>query len=281
HKFGELHALNVAHRDIGDHSVWVDRSSKVVMSGFPAAYYPEMKTVGAFRDKVKVEQSVLPEDGGADVTATPYRRDVFMLGTLAHLVLFGERPPKATDTYAWSDRADNGFGQAVAEVIKRALSPSAGARFANAREMLEALNSATLSTATQIVDSSAFESYRANTKERDYDESVTLVETKEYVCFRSRTEDGDHLVKVWYSVEPDPKKPDASLRLLSVLERARVIKGMEIPGLPRIVDFGLSRGSLLLVADWVDGQTLTQWLQKDPGADDRLRVAQTLVDALT
>lgn len=281
HKFGELHALNVAHRDIGDHSVWVDRSSKVVMSGFPAAYYPEMKTVGAFRDKVKVEQSLLPEDGTADITATPYRRDVFMLGTLAHLVLFGERPPKATDTYAWSDRVDNDFGKAVTEVIKRALDPSAGARFANAREMLEALNSATVSTAAQIVDASAFESYRANTKERDYDETETLAETKEYVCFRSRTEDGDHLVKVWYSIEPDPKKPDASLRLLSFLERARVVKGMEIPGLPRIVDFGLSRGSLLLVADWVDGQTLTQWLQTNPGADDRLRVARTLVDALT
>lgn len=108
HKFGELHDLNVAHRDIGDHSVWVDRSSKVVMSGFPAAYYPEMKTVGAFRDKVKVEQTVLPEDGQTDGAATPFRRDVFMLGALAHLILFGERPPKAAETCAWSDRAEAG-----------------------------------------------------------------------------------------------------------------------------------------------------------------------------
>lgn len=280
HKFGELHDLNVAHRDIGDHSVWVDRSSKVVMSGFPAAYYPEMKTVGAFRDKVKVEQSVLPEDGQADGAATPYRRDVFMLGALAHLVLFGERPPKSADTYAWSDRAETGFNADVTDVIKRALSSAPSERYLNAREMLEALNAATTDAPLQIVDVSAFESYRAKSKERDYDETDMLAETKEYLCFRSTTEDGDHLVKVWYGVEPDPKKPDLSLRLLSFLERARVVKGMQISGLHSVVDFGLSRGSLLLVTDWVEGQPLSAWLSTSPVYEARMQVARSLVSTL-
>ncbi|WP_425259798.1 AAA domain-containing protein [Rubrivivax sp. RP6-9] len=280
HKFGELHALNVAHRDIGDHSVWVDRSSKVVMSGFPAAYYPEMKTVGAFRDKVKVEQSVLPEDGQPDTAATPYRRDVFMLGALAHLVLFGERPPKPADIYAWSDRADAGFSAAVTEVIRKALSPAASERYPNAREMLEALNAATTDAPLQIVDVAAFDSYRANSKERDYSETDLRAETKEYLCFRSTTEDGDHLVKVWYGVEPDPRKPDRSLRLLSFLERARVVKGMQISGLHRVVDFGLSRGSLLLVTEWVEGQPLSAWLLTSPTYEARMQVARSLVGTL-
>lgn len=280
HKFGELHALNVAHRDIGDHSVWVDRASKVVMSGFPAAYYPEMKTVGAFRDKVKVEQSVLPEDGQTDGAATPYRRDVFMLGALAHLVLFGERPPKSVDTYAWSDRADAGFSGAVTDVIKRALSPASSDRYVNAREMLEALNSATTDAPLQIVDVAAFDSYRANSKERDYVETDVRAETKEYLCFRSTTEDGDHQVKVWYGVEPDSKKPDLSLRLLSFLERARVVKGMQIAGLHRVVDFGLSRGSLLLVTEWVEGRSLSDWLLSSPSYEARMQVARSLVGTL-
>jgi serine/threonine protein kinase len=280
HKFAELHDLNVAHRDIGDHSVWLDRSSKVVMSGFPAAYYPEMKTVGAFRDKVKVEQSVLPEDVQTDSSATPYRRDVFMLGTLAHIILFGERPPKSADMYAWSGRADAEFSAGVTDVIKKALSPSPSDRYLNAREMLEALNSATEDAPLQLVDISAFESYRANSRERDYDETETHADTKEYLCFRSVTEDGDHLVKVWYGVEPDPKKPDLSLRLLSFLERARVIKGMQNSGLHRVVDFGLSRGSLLLVADWVDGQSLSVWLQNSRSFDARMQVARSLVGTL-
>lgn len=277
HKLGELHDLNVAHRDIGDHSVWVDRSSKVVMSGFPAAYYPEMRTVGAFRDKVKVEQSALPEDGNPDGSATPYRRDVFMLGALAHLILFGEPPPKAAETYAWSERADASFGAGVIDVIKKALSPAPDQRFHNAREMLEALNAATADTPSQIVDIGAFEAYRANTKERDYDETDTLGETKDYLCFRSATDDGNHLVKVWYGVEPDPRKPDLSLRLLSFLERARVVKGMQIAGLHRIVDFGLSRGSLLLVTEWVEGLPLSKWLGSSPTFETRMQVARSLV----
>lgn len=278
HKFGELHDLNVAHRDIGDHSVWLDRSSKVVMSGFPAAYYPEMKTVAAFRDRVKVEQVALPEDGGTDATATPYRRDVYMLGALAHVLLFGERPPKSGDVYTWSERADlDFFSRGVSEVIKKALSPAPGERFANAREMLEGLNAATADAPSQIIDASAFDAYRARTKERDYDETDMLADTREYACFRSTTEDGDHLVKVWFGIEPDEKKPDLSLRLLSFLERARIVRGTKIAGLAHVADFGLSRGSLLLVTDWVGGRTLSQWLQAAPTFDERMRVARSLV----
>lgn len=281
HKFGELHGLNVAHRDIGDHSIWLDRSSKVIMSGFLAAYYPEMKTVGAFRDKVKVEQSVLPEDGHVDNAATPYRRDVYMLGVLTHLILFGEKPPKASATYAWSDRANTDINPGVIDIIKKALSPDPKERYTTARQMLEALNSATADSDSEIIDVSAFDAYRASTKERDYLETLTLLETKEYLCFRSTTSDGDHLVKVWYGIEPDPKRPDITLRLLSFLERARVVKGMQISGLHRVVDFGLSRGSLLLVTDWIEGQSLTTWLRTNPTFDARMQVARTLVGTIT
>jgi hypothetical protein len=72
--------LSVAHRDVGDHCLWIERPARVVMTGFPAAYYPSMKTVGAFRDQVRVERSNLPEDVGAATESTPYRRDVFLLG---------------------------------------------------------------------------------------------------------------------------------------------------------------------------------------------------------
>jgi serine/threonine protein kinase len=280
-KFAELHDLRVAHRDVGDHSVWVDRSSKVIMSGFPAAYYPEMKTVGAFRDKVKVEQSQLPEDGKEDGSATPYRRDVFMLGALTYLILFGEKPPKVSEIYQWSYRAENPFGQAVCDVLAKALHLEPGSRYSNAREMLEAVNGATTNAPIAIVDFKAFDAYRAETKERDYEETAKLIDTEEYVCFRSTTDEGNHLVKVWYGVEPDPKKPDLALKLLSFLERARVIKALHTTGLPRVVDYGLSKKSLLLVADWVEGPTVPRWLETSPPMEARLKVARTLVDTLS
>lgn len=279
-KFADLHDLRVAHRDVGDHSIWFDRPAKVVLSGFPAAYYPEMKTVGTFREKVRVEQSTLPEDSAEGPTATPYRRDVFMLGVLVHLILFGDKPPKVGGVYEWSSRADDPFDGALTGFIKRALSKEPGARFQNAREMLEAFNAATARKQESIIDLAAFDAYKAATRDRDYDETETLSDTDDVWFFKSEEKGEAKLVKVWFRVAPDAKKPDQAVRLLSFLERARTIKGCGLPGLPKVLDFGLSRGSLLLVTEWVEGQTLSEWLARTPSFEERLAVCRSILDAL-
>ena len=279
-RFADLHDLRVAHRDVGDHCLWIDRPSKVVMSGFPAAYYPEMKTVGAFREKVKVEQSTLPEDAEENIGATPYRRDVFMLGALAYLLLYGEKPPKVSGVYQWSPRAEDSYGGQVTKFLQCSLNRDANSRYKDAREMLEALNADTASNQSSIIDIAAFEAFKAVSKERDYEEAEVLADTDEHYCFRSDDGETSKLVKVWYGTEPDPRKPDLSLRLLSFLERARTLKGCGIPGLPAIVDFGLSRRSLLLVVGWVEGSTLPDWLGSKPSYEQRLIVAKSLVETV-
>ncbi|WP_416050283.1 AAA domain-containing protein [Cupriavidus basilensis] len=279
-RFAELHDLNVAHRDVGDHSLWFDRPAKVVLSGFPAAYYPEMKTVGAFRDKVKVEQSTLPEDAREDDAATPYRRDVFMLGALVHLILFGEKPPKVNGVYEWAVRAEDPFEGILNGFLKQALSKEPGERFKNAREMLEAFNAATARQQESIIDMAAFDAYKAATRDRDYNETETITDTDEAWFFKSVDNDEVKLVKVWFRVAPDTKKPDQAVRLLSFLERARTIKGYGIAGLPKVFDFGLSRGSLLLVLEWVEGKTLTEWLSSNPSFEERLAIARSMLDTL-
>lgn len=280
-KFAELHDLRVAHRDVGDHSIWFDRPAKVVLSGFPAAYYPEMKTVGTFRDKVKVEQSTLPEDAQEVPAATPYRRDVFMLGALVHLILFGEKPPKVGGVYEWASRAEDPFEGVLEEFIKRALSKEPGERFENARQMLEAFNAATARKQENIIDLKAFDAFKAATRESDYQaDRLTLTDTDDALFFKSDEADGAKLVKVWFGVKPDTKKPDQAVRLLSFLERARVIRGCGIPGLPKVFDFGLSRGSLLLALEWVEGLTLSDWLDKGPSFEDRLSVSRSMLDTL-
>ena len=279
-RFGELHDLNVAHRDVGDHCLWVDRPAKVVMSGFPAAYYPELKTVGTFRDKVKVEQSVLPEDIAIQRDATPYRRDVFMLGALAYLILYGEKPPKVSGIYGWGPRANDPYCGKLDDVLARALSPDASARFSNARALLHGINDATASDQASIIDFAAFDAFRAETKERDYPISESLVDEESHSSYRSDTPATPLVVKVWYGIEPDHKQPDYSLRLLTFLERARALKGCGIHGVPKILDFGLSRGSILLVLEWISGMTLDDWLKASPDLPKRIRVAQMLTDTL-
>lgn len=279
-RFAELHDLRVAHRDVGEHSLWFDRPAKVVMSGFPAAYYPEMKTVGSFREKVKVEQSTLPEDTREDAAATPYRRDVFMLGALVHLILFGEKPPKVGGIYEWASRAEDPFEGTLNAFIKRALSKEPAERFQNAREMLEGFNAATARKQESIIDLASFDAYKAVTRDRNYDETETLADTDEAWFFKSVENDEAKLVKVWFRVAPDAKKPDQAVRLLSFLERVRTVRGCGIPGLPKVYDFGLSRGSLLLVLEWVDGQTLADWLGTAPSFEERLAIAHSMLDTL-
>lgn len=279
-RFADLHDLNVAHRDVGEHCLWLDRPARIVMTGFPAAYYPSMKTVGALSAKIKVERAQLPEDSGLAKESTPFRRDVFLLGVLCHQILYGDKPPKIKSTYEWTKRTDDPYANVFDEVLKRALATDPNDRFENARALLEAINSVTTAEKHEIIDISRFESFRAATKVRDYRVSEEFEDDDDQIFFRSTVEGADYSVKSWLGIEPDPGKQDLSLRLLAFLERARILRGCAIPGLPKIVDFGLGRKSLLLVMSWVDGTTVSDWLATSPNLEDRLTVAGRLIDTL-
>lgn len=279
-RFADLHDLSVAHRDVGEHCLWLERPARIVMTGFPAAYYPSLKTVSAFSSQIKVERSLLPEDSELAEDATPFRRDVFLLGVLAYQILYGEKPPKVKSTYEWVKRADDPYEGSLDDVLRRALATNPNERFENARELLEALNAVTAGDKHKVIDISRFEPFRAVTKLRDYQESEVFEDDDDQIFFRSTEDGADRSVKCWHGIEPDPSKQDLSLRLLAFLERARTLRGCAIPGLPRIVDFGLGRKSLLLVMDWVQGQTIAEWLTTEPVLEHRLKVASGLLDTL-
>lgn len=279
-RFADLHDLSVAHRDVGDHCLWIERPARVVMTGFPAAYYPSMKTVGAFRDQVRVERSTLPEDVGAATESTPYRRDVFLLGATCYLLLYGTRPPRVNDVYEWAARGEDPFDGAFDAVLAKSLATDPMLRFENAKAMLEAVNAITSSEKHQIIDLARFEAFKASSKLRDYLESAVLRDDDDVLFFRSKTSEHDLAVKCWNGVEPDPLRQDYSMRLLAFFERARTLRGCTIRGLPGIVDFGLSRKNLLLVRDWVEGPTLQEWLAADPDLEARLRLGKGLADVV-
>lgn len=281
-RFADLHDLNVAHRDVGAHCLWIERPAKVVISGFSAAYYPEMATVGTMRERVKVERSNLPEDVGLAEEGTPYKRDVYMLGVLSHLILFGERPPKADGVFAWQKRASDPYDHAFNESLSKALQRDPQQRFENARQLLESINAASRSEQEQVIDLSSFDAHRAKSKARDYAEiSAPITDDDDLLCYRSTAADGRSvLVKEWHGIEPDPGRPDVAIRLLSFLERARNLRAASLDGLPKILDYGLGRRSLLVVQEWVEGETLVQWMAAPSEPAARMRIARALVKNL-
>ena len=79
-----LHDIKVAHRDLGDHSVWLELPTKVTLSGFITAAFPDTKTVGELRSLLRAGGVKLPEDELDDPNTDYYRRDVFLLGACAY-----------------------------------------------------------------------------------------------------------------------------------------------------------------------------------------------------
>lgn len=275
----ELHDLLVAHRDLSTHSVWLDVPPKVVLSGFSTAYFPDKKTVGTFRDKVKVDQLVVPSTGG-EAEPSPYHRDAFMLGVVAHLLLFGERPPAVQGKHFWQGRAEDPYAGTLNAWFERALASAPAERFANAREMLDALNSATVVKSVFEIGAEDLEAFKAETRVRDYPVTQSIADDEYYECFKSVSESRSLVVKEWFGVDADMKRPEGAFGALTFLERARAFRSSGLPGVPRIVDFGLSRGSLLLVQEWADGKPLPQWLEGNPDQQQRVALATSLLDTI-
>jgi len=280
-RFADLHDLRVAHRDIGEHNLWVERPAQIVVSGFPAAYFPALGTVGAFREQVKVERSKLPEDVGVSKEHTPYSRDVFLLGATCIQILFGERPPKVAEVYGWAPPpAKDPYAGALNGVLSTAMSADPRDRYATAREMLNAFNQVTSQERTEVVDLARFSAFKASTKASDYAESAIQTDDDDLQFFRSTSESADLAVKVWFGVEPDTSKQDFSIRLLGFLERARTLRGCAVVGMPRILDFGLTRRSLMLVREWIAGVTLSEWMTTNPSLERRVELSRALTATL-
>jgi hypothetical protein len=279
-KCADLHDLLIAHRDLSVHSIWLDVPPRIVLSGLSVAHYPQMKTVGTSRERVKVDPVIVSASEAGESEPTPYQRDAFMLGVVAHILLYGERPPAVSGRHFWQKRADDPFDGKLDAWFAKALAERPSDRFATARRMLDSLNDVTATKSEVVIDPADLEAFRAETKERDYPETRVIADDDRFLCFQSDRDGARLVVKVWYGAEADMQEPAGTLAALSFLERARAFKSSGLAGVPRIVDFGLSRGSLLLVQEWVEGLPIAEWLERKPDQEQRVGMAQSLLDTL-
>lgn len=103
--FAALHDIKVAHRDVSDHCVWLERPAKVLISGLISAHFPEIETVGPIRDDLRAADVRFPEDVpglAEDNSSNPFLRDVYLLGVVTHYLLHSSWPQKdgALEVYA-------------------------------------------------------------------------------------------------------------------------------------------------------------------------------------
>jgi len=131
-KFGDLHEIKIAHRDIADHSLWLSPSKEIALSNFISAYHQPIGTVGDYRSGLSVGAAEVKEmlDGSA---LSPFQQDVHALAIVSwHLLSAQRMSPISLTTISDSMLSSNEW---YAGVLLDAVS----ARFEDASTFFDAL----------------------------------------------------------------------------------------------------------------------------------------------
>lgn len=280
--FAALHDAGVAHRDVSDHSLWLERPSKVSISSFLTAYFPEAGTVGPLRDSLRAGKAVLPEDSelGEGESSDAFQGDVYLLGAAAHHVLFLRLPRQTEGLFLWEPPEGIDCDPGLATWFARAMDWVPSARFASARVMLDALNALPVGRPSRAdMDLRAFEAYRSEVMPMVAYPLEENIKQGHSHLYRSTVGGRPVSVKVWYGRRPDPKRPEETHALKMFLDKARLVKTQPCASLAPVVDFGLSDAGAFLVQHWVEGQSLLEAGKACPTASEVLTLCHQLVKA--
>lgn len=280
-QFAELHQINIAHRDIGTHSLWLSPSKKITLSSFISAYYQPQGTVGPRRKKLNVGVIPLPEDDDTDESfklGTPYHRDIFALAVVIQLILTGKNLAKANIPKALE--GINTCGLWYGEILRKAISKIPSDRYKNAREMHDALVSARpRSEDLKLHDDSLLDVYRKSiTPYKVYPSDNELYESSDKEVYQS----GDFVIKLWHQVNPDIKNPKIFQAVLSFCQRAEKLTMINVTFLPQLIDFGISTktSQLYLVQSFAQGKSWSDWALHVKDLESIKKAIKALIQAI-
>ncbi|SGZ02079.1 AAA domain-containing protein [Moritella viscosa] len=243
-RFADLHELNLAHRDIGRHSVWLSTGQRVALSNFISAFNRKKETVGAIRDELSVY-------GQKDDFQSHYHYDVSRLAIIAWAIIKAERlTPKFEQSIAkqFTD-CDDWFTPVLLNAFE-------GKRYANAGELLDALVKSEPSQEEVFsFSSNQLERFVKHSKVGRLHPEVEFVsENDSKEVYKAET----GLVKVWNNINSTEINAGLGQRTLFFLERVEKLQSLDLSFVPKVIDVGItSRDSALyLVTEWILGTPL-------------------------
>jgi serine/threonine protein kinase len=269
-KFADLHQIKVAHRDLGDHSIWISPSKEVALSNFISAYHKPAGTVGDYRQFLAVNEV----SHGADLEGirTPFEADVYALGLLAWHILNGKRiSPASIEGVKEEVEASTSF---YAPVILNALT---GGYFSNAARLFDALKDVEPEEdRSNSFDQAELDPFRKaiNHSRQFREDNEFLVETEEKEIYLSNGQ----IVKAWLNVGA---LDDASAgnKLLHFLRRVEKLQAASPHYIPCIREFGIATKSvsLYVVMDNAEG---AHWSDLDAEESDKLVLINKLISSV-
>ncbi len=269
-KFSDLHDIKVAHRDLGDHSLWLSPGKEVALSNFISAYHQPAGTVGDYRHALSVNElavNVSPVNSGS---VTPFEEDVRTLAMVSWHIFTGERmSEKSIDSLYENVSASSAW---YSLILKSALD---GGAYANASDFFNAIKNCEPSNDEVFdFDNSELDQYRRNINHsRQYRDDEFIVETDEKEVYLSNGQ----IVKAWTNV--NPSEAALGYKVLHFLEKIEKLNSVSPDYLPSIRDYGIATksSSLFLVVDKAEG---VKWGELDLSEDQCLDVIGQLIAAI-
>ena len=279
-RLASLHDIDVAHRDLGNHSIWVSLPSKVVLSNFLTATYPDPqnKTVSNIRKILQHNQIATPEELYDDSDGTHFNRDVYLATAACHYIAFGKPPVKEDGIYLWEPIKDNSICQLLGKWFERGLELEASARFKDLREALTELNKLLNVGESDGEDKLGLLANFHSSKNIYVDFGGTSPVRIDGTFNFLKAIDDSFGLKAWFGVSDVSVDGGVNSQLLSFFNRLEIRKNADIKCLPKIIDYGLNpqMTCAFFQFEWIKGSTWKQFVESQQIDDPTLQIKQLL-----
>jgi len=283
--FARLHKIDVAHQDIGLHSIWISKSSlSITISNFLAASFPGDKNIKSSLSLTNLlahNKIKLPE-GFKEDSETSFNRDVFLAGSIAHYFAFGKWPHKLeNDVYHWQPVDNDIFSGSLNSWFEKSLNHDTSEGFSN---LIIALD--------QFISSES--SNEANNSEQLDELNKFSSSTNFYVEYPQQirepvgtslfhgSNDGKVAAKIWNGISSQNSDTSVNLYLLSYLNKIQTLKNSKIDAIPEIVDFGYNYSfhALFVAFRWIEGSDWDSFILEQ-SEESALELILTLLKSLS
>ncbi|MEZ8028124.1 AAA domain-containing protein [Enterovibrio norvegicus] len=275
-----LHDIDVAHRDLGNHSIWVSLPSKVVLSNFLTATYPDPKnkTVSNIRKILQHNMIATPEELYDDTDGTHFTRDVYLATAACHYIAFGKPPIKEEGIYLWEPIKDNPICQRLDKWFERGLELEAAARFKDLREALTELNKLLNVGESDGEDKLGLLAGYHSSKNIYVDFGSTSPVKIEGTFNFLKAIDDTFGLKAWFGVSDVSVDGGVNSQLLSFFNRLDIRKNADIKCLPKIIDYGLNpqMTCAFFRFEWIKGSTWKQLIDSQSIDEPTIKIKQLL-----
>lgn len=281
-QLARLHDIDVAHRDLGTHSIWMALPSKVVLSNFLTATYPDPdnKTVANVRKILQHGRVETPEELFEDTSGTAFTRDVYLAIAACHYVAFDRWPAKQEGIYTWEPVSDNEIDEKLGSWFEKGLELDSKERFQDLRDALTELNKLLKTSDDAGVEKLNLISKFHTQKNVYADFGAIPVDVKGTYHFLKSTDDSFG-IKAWFGVTDTNQNGGINHQLLSFFSRLELLNSSGLNCVPKIYEYGLNPQltSAYFKFEWIQGKTWQESVE-EISAESAIGVIRSLLKSV-